>query len=93
MSIQSCAIDCILHFFPCNLAHIGIQFNAIQLQPAYKNLEFKNLLGKIVYLDPFYIRTCFSLQFWNIQASTEYTHFIEQALPVRKMYKLRKWLK
>ena len=45
MSIQSCAIDCILHFFPCNLAHIGIQFNAVQLQSAYKNLDFKNLLG------------------------------------------------
>ena len=45
MSIQSCAFDCILHFFPCNLAHIGIQFNAVQLQPAYKNLDFKNLLG------------------------------------------------
>ena len=45
MSIQPCAIDCILHFFPCNLAHIGIQFNAVQLQLAYKNLDFKNLLG------------------------------------------------
>ena len=45
MSIQSCAIDCILHFFPCYLAHIGIQFNAVQLQPAYKNLDFENLLG------------------------------------------------
>ena len=46
MSIQSCAINCILHFFPSNLALVGIQFNAIQLQPAYyKNLDFKNQLG------------------------------------------------
>ena len=44
ISIQSCAIDCILRFFPCNLAHIGIQFNAVKLEPAYKNLDFKNLL-------------------------------------------------
>ena len=29
MSIKSCVIDCILHFFPCNLAHSGIQFNAV----------------------------------------------------------------
>ena len=29
MSIKSCAIDCILYFFPCNLAHTGIQFNAV----------------------------------------------------------------
>ena len=31
LSIQSCVIDCILHFFPCNLAvaHMGIQFNAV----------------------------------------------------------------
>ena len=29
MSIKSCVIDCILHFFPCNLAHTGIQFNAV----------------------------------------------------------------
>ena len=29
MSIQSCAIDCILHFFPCNLADTGIQFNSV----------------------------------------------------------------
>ena len=29
VSIQSCAIDCILHFFPCNLADTGIQFNSV----------------------------------------------------------------
>ena len=29
MSFQSCVIYCILHFFPCNLAHVGIQFNAV----------------------------------------------------------------
>ena len=29
MSIKSCAIDCTLHFFPCHLAHTGIQFNAV----------------------------------------------------------------
>ena len=29
MSIQSCAIDCILHFFPCNLPDTGIQFNSV----------------------------------------------------------------
>ena len=45
----------------------------------------------IVHLDPFYIRTCLSLQFWNrflfweIQSNIEDTNLIERALPVSKM--------
>ena len=31
MSTQSCAIDCILRFFPSNLGYTGIQFNSVYM--------------------------------------------------------------
>ena len=39
MSIQSCAIDCILRFFPCNLGDTGIQFSSVHMLPCHSNLS------------------------------------------------------
>ena len=44
MSIHSCAIDCILHFFPCNLADTGIQFYQFSISTGMEVLYIQSHL-------------------------------------------------
>ena len=44
MSIHSCAIDCILHFFPYNLADTGIQFYQFSISTGMEALHIQSYL-------------------------------------------------